>query len=104
MQDLTNKFGLQVELKDFSQKQYAEFQPQVLRATRDYYFEFGSDGGLTANAAVRSVTIKAAISAGFLTGITPEQVDELKPYVATWLSEKIEAHVREVTNPPPDPN
>lgn len=106
MLDLTNKFGLVVELKDFSQAQYERYQPLVLKAAKDNFFSFGIEngGGITANAVVRGATIRAAIEAGFLTGLTPAEVGNLKPAAATWLAGKIEEHVKEVTNPPPDPN
>lgn len=106
MQDLTNRFGLVIELHDFSQAQYEEYQPLVIKAARDNYYDFGAEngGGLTANAVVRGTTIRAAIQTKFLTGLTLEEVGKMSPAAATWLAGKIEAHVKEVTNPPPDPN
>jgi hypothetical protein len=106
MPDLTNTFGLSVELHDFSQAQYEEYQPLVLKAARDNYFDFGVEngGGLTANAVVRGATIRAAVRTKILTGITLEDVGKMTPAAATWLAGKIEEHVREITNPPPDPN
>lgn len=103
---IENKFGLTVILEDFSQDQYEQYQPAVLKASKENFFDFGvqNGGGLTANAVVRGATIRAAIRAGFLKGITLDEVGKLKPAAATWLAGEIEKHVRDVTNPPPDPN
>ena len=105
MREIT-KYGLSAKLEDFSQEQYELYQPRVLKAARDNYFDFGMEngGGLTANAVVRGVTIRAAIQAGFLIGITVEEVNKLKSYVAIYLANEIEQHVKDVTTPPPDPN
>ena len=99
-----NKFGLTGELKDFSQAQYEEFQPLVLKATKESYYSFGDAGGMSAQAVVRGATIRAAIKAKILTGISLEEVGAMKPAAARWLADQIEKHVREVTNPPPDPS
>lgn len=106
MPDLTNPYGLALELKDFSQGQYEIYEPALIRAVRDNTFLLGDKGGgsVTAQAVVRGASIRAAITAGFLTGLTPEQVDALSPRAATWLAGKIAEHVKEVTSPLPDPN
>lgn len=96
-----NPHGLSGELKDFSQEQYETYQPAVLKATRDNFFEIAGSG-LSAEAVVRGATVRAAIRAGFLTGITIEEVGKLSPPAVRWLAEKIIEHVRKVTNPPPD--
>jgi hypothetical protein len=99
-----NKFGLTGELNDFSQAQYEQYQPLVIRAMHDNSFDFGlrNGGNIQASAVVRGVAIRAAITTGFLKGITVEDVGKLKPAAATWLANEIEKHVRSVTNPPPD--
>lgn len=99
-----NKFGLSGELKDFSQAQYEIYQPLVLKASQENYYSFGEAGGISAQAVVRGATIRAAIKAGFLTGVTLEDVGKLTPPAARWLADQIEKHVRDVTNPAPDPN
>lgn len=101
-----SKFGVTVELHDFSQAQYEEYQPKVLKAARDNFFDFGSKGGggISAQAVVRGETIRAAIQAKFLTGISLDDVGKMAPAAARWLAGEIEKHVVKVTNPPPDPN
>jgi len=106
MPDLTNKYGLLVELKDFSQAQYELYEPALIKSIHENTFDFGKSGGghVTAQAVVRGASIRAAIRAGFLTGITLEDVGNLKPPAVTWLAGKIAEHVKEVTSPPSDPN
>lgn len=101
-----SKYGLSLELHDFSQAQYEEYQPIVLRAARDNFFDFGNKGGggIAAQAVVRGATIRAAIQTKFLIGLALEDVGNMKPAAARWLADEIEKHVRDVTNPPPDPN
>lgn len=106
MPDLTNKFGLTVDLKDFSQAQYEQYEPVLIRSIHENTFDFGktNGGSITAQAVVRGTSIRAAIRAGFLTGITVEEVGKLSPPAVTWLAGKIAEHVKEITTPPPDPN
>lgn len=99
-----NKFGLSGELRDFSQAQYEVYQPLVLKASQENYYSFGEAGGISAQAVVRGATIRAAIKAEILIGIPLEAVGNMKPPAARWLADQIEKHVREVTNPAPDPN
>ena len=99
-----NKFGISGQLHDFSQAQYEVYQPVALKASRDAYFGFEGGAGLTANAIVRGATCRAAIDAKILTGITAEQVANMKPPAVAWLAEQIRKHVVAVTTPPPDPN
>lgn len=102
---IENKFGLTVELHDFSQAQYEVYEPAVIKAVRDNTYEIpAAHSSTTAQALVRGASVRAAIKAGFLTGITAEGVDQLSPRAVTWLAEKVAQHVREVTSPLPDPN
>lgn len=102
---IENSFGLTVQLQDFSQAQYEKYQPMVLKATRDNFYDFGSQNvGLSAQAVVRGTVVRAAILSGFLTGVTVEEVGKLTPPAVTWLAGEIEKHVKAVTNPPSDPN
>ncbi len=96
-----NPFGITGTLEDFSQDQYEQYQPEVIKAAHDNYFSFG-EAGLSAQAVVRGATVRAAIKAGFLKGVELAEVGKMKPPAVRWLSEEIEKHVRFVTNPPPE--
>lgn len=100
-----NKFGISGELKDFSQAQYEQYQPAVLRATRDSFFDFGSgNGALSAEAVVRGVVCRSAVEAGILVGVNVEDIGKMRPPAVRWLAARIQEHVKAVTDPEPDPN
>ena len=106
MPESISKYGLTVTLDDFSQEQYEQYEPALIRAIQDNTFDFGKSGGgsVTAQAVVRGASIRAAIQAGFLKGITLDEVKKISPPAATWLAGKVAEHVKAVTTPPPDPN
>ncbi len=100
------KFGLSATLNDFSQKQFEGFQMGVIVASRDAFVSFNpsTNDGVSASAFVRGQTVRKAIEAGILTGVTVQQVDELKPHIVTWLADEIQKHVKTVMTAPIDPN
>lgn len=103
MPDPISKYGVTVQLHDFSQAQYEIYEPAVIKAVRDNTYEIpAAKTSSTAQAVVRGASVRAAIKAGFLTGITAEDVDKLSPRAVTWLAEQVGLHVKEVTSPLPD--
>lgn len=98
------KYGLNIELLDFTQKQFETYQPLVIKVSKDAYIDFGGGTGISANSVVLGGVVRAAITAGFLTGVTAEQVDGLKPHVVKWLADEVRRHVKEIVAGPVDPN
>ena len=89
---LTNKkYGLNIELKDFSQAQYEMYQDELIK-------HIGKSAASTNGAVVR-----AAKMAGFVSGL-PEDIGAMPPAAVRWLTDKIHEHVMAVANPPDDPN
>lgn len=105
---LTNikRFDLSLSLQDFSQGQFEKYQIETIKASRDAYVLFTDQGsGVTASAKVRGEVVRSAIRNGIISvGITPEEVDGLKPYLVEWLADEIRKHVTQVTTAPADPN
>jgi acetate kinase len=99
-----SKYGLTINLHDFSQAQFEEYQPQVIKAAKLAYTEFDGGTGVSASSVTRGETVRAAVKAGFLTGVTVEEIGELKPYVVEWLADQVRDHVKKVTTAPTDPN
>lgn len=98
------KYGLTIELKDFTQKQFEIYQPFVIKAAKESYVDFGGGTGVTANSILDSNVIKAALAAEFLTGVTAEQIGDMKPHIVKWLADEVRKHVKTVLTAPPDPN
>ncbi len=106
MSDEKSKYGVSIELFDFSQKMFELYQMAVIKASRDAYVSFSDSNGagVSAQAVVRGETVRKAIQFEIIKGIEIKDVDTLKPYVVTWLADEIQAHVKKVTTAPPDPN
>lgn len=99
------KYGLKVNLHDFSQVIFERFQEATVKATRDAFYKFNdTDRGVTATAVQRGEMVRAAIKFEVISGLTAEQVNDLKPYVVTWLANEIQNHVIAITTAPADPN
>lgn len=101
---MPEKYGITFELKDFNQEQFEIYQPAAIAASKRAYTEFESGTGITATAVVRGETVRAAISAGILSGIKVEEVGKLKPYIVTWIADEVRDHVKKVVSEPIDPN
>jgi len=99
-----SKYDITVETLDFSQKKFESYQLAVLKASKEAYVAFSDDSGVSASAVVRGQTVREAIRFEIIRGIEMKDVDEMKPYVVTWLADVIQAHVKEVTTAPTDPN
>lgn len=85
------KYGLNIDLRDFSQAQYETYHAELMKYI----------GKSTAE--TNGAVVKAAIRAGFLIG-APEDIGGMAPAAVKWMTEKIDAHVRSVTEPADDPN
>ena len=99
------KYKLDLQLQDFSQKAFEQYQMRVLQATSRAYVSYeGTNLGVTATAIVRGETIRAAIQHGILTGMNADEVDNLAPAAVVFIADKIAKHVKEITTHEPDPN
>lgn len=98
------KYGLDVHMHDFSQKQFEQYQKETIKASRDAYFAFSDSNGVTASAFVRGETVRTAIRLEIISVLTIEEVDNLKPYIVTWIADELRKHVTDVTTEPADPN
>lgn len=101
---MLEKYGLSIELKDFTQAQFETYQPQVIKASKAAYTEFDNGTGVSATSLIRGETVRAAIKVGFLAGVTIEEIGNLKPYVVQWLADEVARHVKEIVTAPTDPN
>lgn len=99
------KYGIKLNLHDFSQGMFVQYQKATIQASKDAYVAFNTSGvGVTATAEVRGESVKAAINIGILSGIDVKDVDELKSYVVNWIADELSKHVKTVTTEPADPN
>ncbi len=98
------KYGIKINLHDFSQKSFETFQKKTIEASSVAFVAFSEREGVTAVAVVRGETVRVAITTGILSGLSVEDVNELKPYVVAWIADEVRAHVTAVTTAPPDPN
>lgn len=99
------KHGIKINLHDFNQGAFVKYQKATIEASKDAYVVFNNSGvGVSATAEVRGESVKAAINLEILTGIKPEEVDELKSYVVNWIADELAKHVKAVTTEPADPN
>lgn len=102
--DSKEKYGVRVNLHDFGQATFEDYQIATLKASRHAFFQFGADGsGVTANAHVRGETVRVAIRLKIVTGVTVDEVKDMKPYVVEWLAGEISQHVKQVVTAPADP-
>jgi hypothetical protein len=98
------KYGVSINLHDFGQAVFEEYQLSTLKASQTAFFQFGSDGtGVTAQAHVRGVTVRTAVRLKIVTGITLDELESMKPYVVDWMADEIKKHVKNVVTPPVDP-
>lgn len=86
------KLNISAELKDFSQAQYEKYHGELLKLTK------GIDTAANSNGAV----VRAAIAAGFLSGVDYDAVANMSPAAVKWLTQKISEHVTEITTVPED--
>jgi acetate kinase len=99
------KYGVHLNLHDFGQDAFAEYQMQRLTAERKAFIQFSEDGnGVTAQAPVRSAIVRTAISLEIISGIQIEDIGDMKPYVVQWIADEIKKHVTNVVSAPPNPN
>lgn len=98
------KHGVKVNFHDFSQRQFETYQKETIKASRDAYFSFSESNGVTASAFVRGETVRAAIQCEIISGLSAAEVNDLKPYVVTWIADELRKHVTAVTTAPTDPN
>lgn len=101
-----SKFGITICLRDFSQKTFEQYQLAVIKASRAAFVQFSetTNDGVSATAYVRGETVREAIRHEIVSGLEIKEVDDLKPYVVSWLANVIQVHVKNVTTAPPDPN
>jgi len=99
------KHGVKINLHDFTQGMFVQYQKATIQASKDAYVAFNNSGvGVTATAEVRGESVKAAINIGILSGIELKEVDGLKSYVVNWIADELSKHVKTVTTEPADPN
>lgn len=84
--------NISATLNDFSQAQFETYQSEILAQVKGK-----EDTAANSNGAI----VRAALKAGFLTGI-PEDIGSMSPAAVKWLTKKIHEHVVKVTTPPPD--
>lgn len=99
------KYGYTINFHDFGQAVFENYQLKTVKAQQQAFFEFASNGqGVRATAVERGETVRSALSLGIISGITANEIAEMKPYVVEWIAEQIRKHVAEVVNTPADPN
>ncbi len=99
------KHGLTINLHDFNQGVYAQYQKETIKASKDAYVAFNTSGvGVTATAEVRGESVRAALRLGILSGIEVKDVDTLKIYVVNWIADELAKHIVSVTTEPTSPN
>lgn len=99
------KYGVSINLHDFGQSTFEQYQMETIKAARDAFFQFGGDGtGVTAQARVRGTTVRVALRHKIISGIEIEKVGDMKPYVVDWIADEIKKHVTNVVTAPNDPN
>lgn len=86
------KLNVSGELSDFSQAQYETYHAELVALTK------GIDTQANSNGAV----VKAAIKAGFLSGVRPEEIPGMSPAAVKWLTQEIHKHVTAITTVPVD--
>ncbi len=102
--DTKTKYDVTLNLHDFGQSVFEDYQLTTVKAARDAFFQFGADGaGVSAQSHVRGVTVRTAIRLKIVSGVTLKEVNDLKPYVVDWMADEIKKHVTNVVTPPVDP-
>lgn len=101
--DTKTKHGVTMSLHDFGQSVFEDYQLTTVKAAQAAFFQFGSDGsGVTAQSHVRGVTVRTALRLKIVSGVTLEEINDLKPYVVDWMADEIKKHVTNVVTPPVD--
>lgn len=99
------KYGVSINLHDFGQAVFEDYQLATIKAAQAAFFQFGADGaGVTASAHVRGVTVRTAIRLKIISGIKSADLTDMKPYVVDWIADEIKKHVTSVVTAPNDPN
>lgn len=83
--------GCAPELTDITQAQLETYQALVLEGGKDPKSAAG----------LNSLLIRSAVSAGFLNGVVPEQIGNMKPWQVAYITEQILKFVTEQTSIPP---
>lgn len=103
--DTKQKYGLTINLHDFGQPVFEDYQMRTLKAAQEAFFQFSSNGnGFSAESFVRGMTVRTALSLGIISGIEAKDIADMKPYVVTWIADEVKAHVTRVVSEPADPN
>jgi hypothetical protein len=92
MKQLSHKsLNVSASLSDLTQEQLEKFQELL-----------GAGDEIKSAAAVKSLVVRAAIEAGFLTGVEKDMVRTMKPAAVAWLTQEILDYVKsEQTVPNP---
>ena len=99
------KYGVSINLHDFGQALFEDFQMKTMKASQAAFFQFGTDGsGVTSQARVRGETVRTAIRLKIISGIQLTDLTDMKPYVVDWIADEIKKHVTSVVTAPNDPN
>jgi hypothetical protein len=102
--DTKEKYGVTINLHDFGQTVFEEYQTRTIKAGQEAFYEFSGGQGVTATAFVRGMTVRTALSLGILSGIETKDIADMKPFIVTWIADEIKAHVTRVVSEPADPN
>ena len=87
-----NDLGVKPELHDFTQDQMEKYQEYVNVANE------AAKSGMAFN----SIIVRGAVTAGFLTGITLEQVGALAPWKVLFITKNVLQFVTEQITVPPE--
>jgi len=87
-----NDLGVKLELHDFTQDQMEKYQEYVNEANQ------AAKSGMAFN----SIIVRGAITAGFLTGTTSEQVGALAPWKVLFITKRVLEFVTEQVTVPPE--
>lgn len=99
------KYGVSINLHDFGQAVFEDFQMKTMKASQAAFFQFSTDGGgVTSQARVRGETVRTAIRLKIISGIQLADLTDMKPYVVDWIADEIKKHVTNVVTAPNDPN
>jgi hypothetical protein len=99
------KYGVSINLHDFGQTVFEDYQLTTIKAAQAAFFQFGADGsGVTAQAHVRGVTVRTALHLKIISGIQFDDVKDMKPYIVAWIADEVKKHVTSVATAPNDPN
>lgn len=101
---LQTRFQIKATLADFSQNEFEAYQQELTNISREkaqsiVTLVMGNKDD-QANAILNGATVRAAIQAGFLKGVSVETVGDLAPAAVTLLARAVRAHVKEITEVP----